>query len=247
MPLSIQQKFLILKKRGGGEPAPQTLSQFLSSFNNLYQLIDPTNTNNVSLNAGNISQVSDVSGNNMHILQATTTKQPLYSIGGLNGKNAIYFDGVNDCLTTANYSDGAFTKWYVWDMLTPAGFIEEIGSSYLWTNIGATAEISRNGGFTNFNNTASWGLGKRIVCWRFDGTFAGHQLWVNGVLTRTSTGPSNPGTTPIVATLNLGSRNNGASGPSKGFLAHRSAYSRSLSNTEIANIFTRLNTEFNIY
>lgn len=254
MPLSIQQKFLILKKRGGGEPAPQTLSQFLSSFNNLYQLIDPTNTNNVSLNSGNISQISDASGNNMHLLQATNSKQPLYSIGGLNGKNAIYFDGVNGCLTTSNYVEGVFTKFFVSDFQSPAGFIEETNTgihySYLFGNTGSSGEVSRFDGTTRvtvLNISSGWNLGKKIICWQFGGTFAGHRVWVNGVLVATSIGSANPGVGQLATTLNLGARNNGASNPSKGFLAHRSAFQRSLNNTEIANIFTRLNTEFSIY
>jgi len=246
---------MIISTHGIIASSGQTLTQFMLTFGGLYQSIDPTISSNVSLNAGNISQVNDTAGNNLHVVQSTAARQPLYSIGGFNGKNAIYFDGGNDCLTTANYVEGTFTKWFVTDFESPSGFIEEANNgahySYLFGNTGSSGEIGRIVSAVSvqsaFNVTSAWNLGKRIICWQFDGTFAGHRLWINGVLTRTSTGAGNPGTSTLAVNLNLGSRNNGASNPSKGWLAYRGAFNRSMNDTEIAQIFTRLNTEFAVY
>jgi len=250
MPLSTAKKFLILRKT---RKSGQTLTQFMLPFGGLYQSIDPTISSNVSLNAGNISQVNDTAGNNLHVVQSTAARQPLYSIGGFNGKNAIYFDGVNDCLTTANYVEGAFTKWFVSDFETPSGFIEEIviggHRAYLFGMTGASVEVGRitpSVVTSAFNISSSWNLGKKIICWQFNGTFAGHRIWINGVLVATATS-GNPGTDTLAATLSLGARNNGNSNPSKGWLAYRGAFNRSLNNTEIAQIFARLNTEFAVY
>lgn len=240
---------------GGGEQ--NQVLQFLNSFGDLYHLIDPTDTSSIVLNGGNISQAKNLVSNSLHPSQATTEKQPLYSVGGLNGQNAIYFDGIDDCLVTENYSEGVFTKFWVSNFQSPVGFIEEIrngqGYSYVFGNNGSSSEVSRVVGSTqvttSLNAGTGWNLGTKIICQQFDGSFSGHKIWVNGVLVATSTGAGNPGSVPTPAhlTLSLGSRNNGASNWSKGFIGHRSAFNRSFNNTEIGQVFTFLNAKFAVY
>ncbi len=46
----------------------------------------------------------DLSGNNMHLLQTTTGKRPLYLQGALNEKPAIRFDGIDDELIKSTFT-----------------------------------------------------------------------------------------------------------------------------------------------
>lgn len=55
----------------------------------------------VSLNAGEVSQWNDLSGNGRHASQSVANNQPTYAISARNGRNAIQFNGSTDFLRGA--------------------------------------------------------------------------------------------------------------------------------------------------
>jgi hypothetical protein len=56
---------------------------------------------------GAVSQWSDKSGNDLHLVQNDSNKQPVSGGTPIDGKNAINFDGSNDSLTTSSNPFGA--------------------------------------------------------------------------------------------------------------------------------------------
>ena len=62
---------------------------------------DAHNTGSITLNGSNVSQWADLSGNNRHAAQATSSLQPAYSATGLNGMPAVVWDGTGDKLVGA--------------------------------------------------------------------------------------------------------------------------------------------------
>ena len=60
---------------------------------NLTLWLDATDTSTITLNAGNVSQWRDKSGNGRHASQGTASAQPLYQPSGLNGRPTIRSDG----------------------------------------------------------------------------------------------------------------------------------------------------------
>lgn len=55
----------------------------------------------VVLTSGKVSQWSDQSGNNNHLLQASASKRPTVVSADINGKDSILFDGSDDNMTAS--------------------------------------------------------------------------------------------------------------------------------------------------
>lgn len=73
----------------------------------------------VTLNAGNVMQWSDQSGNNNHAVQTTAANQPALVSNGVNGKPSLRFDSTSDYLRVANsqtlnFGSGSYSVsyWY---------------------------------------------------------------------------------------------------------------------------------------
>ena len=75
--------------------------------------LDADDANTITLNGSTVSQWNDKSGNNRNATQSTDTVQPTLVSSGLNGKNALMFDGSGDVFEVdldflANTSHSAF-------------------------------------------------------------------------------------------------------------------------------------------
>lgn len=64
--------------------------------------LDAADASTVATVSGAVSQWNDKSGNGRHATQGTAGKQPLLAVSGLNSKNVIDCDGVDDELSLAN-------------------------------------------------------------------------------------------------------------------------------------------------
>ena len=64
--------------------------------------LDAADASTVTTVSGAVSQWSDKSGNGRHATQSTSGKRPLLAAAGLNSKNVIDCDGVDDELSLAN-------------------------------------------------------------------------------------------------------------------------------------------------
>jgi len=63
--------------------------------------LDASDASTITESGGAVSQWGDKSGNSRHLTQATPANQPSYSLGGLNGLNALSFDGAASFLANA--------------------------------------------------------------------------------------------------------------------------------------------------
>jgi hypothetical protein len=63
--------------------------------------LDAADASTVAQSGGSVSQWGDKSGNSRHLTQATPANQPSYSLSGLNGLNALSFDGAASFLANA--------------------------------------------------------------------------------------------------------------------------------------------------
>jgi len=74
-----------------------------------------------STNGASISSWSDISGNNNHLNQASSTFQPTWQTNELNGLPAIRFDGIDDRLDfTSNVTANAITSFMVYSSTSVA-------------------------------------------------------------------------------------------------------------------------------
>jgi hypothetical protein len=83
-----------------------------TSISNCYLWLDSTNTASFTYSSGAVvSQWNDLSGNNYHATQATTSKQPTRVTSPAIG---VDYDGSNDVLSTnASYNGSAFTTFII--------------------------------------------------------------------------------------------------------------------------------------
>lgn len=65
--------------------------------------LDAADASTVTLDTG-VSVWADKSGNGRNASQSTGNNQPIYTAAGPNGKNVLTFDGTNDTMTTASFT-----------------------------------------------------------------------------------------------------------------------------------------------
>jgi prepilin-type N-terminal cleavage/methylation domain-containing protein len=68
--------------------------------------LDAADSSTITQSGGTVSQWNDKSGNARNGTQATASNQPAYTPAGLNGKNILTFDGINDELITPAFNLG---------------------------------------------------------------------------------------------------------------------------------------------
>jgi hypothetical protein len=94
---------------------------FPSAITGLVARYDAQDLTSISLSGSDVTQWNDLSGNNRHATQGTSTFRPKSGTRTLNGKNVIDFDGTNDQLindgVVASFTgeDKPFTVFYVID------------------------------------------------------------------------------------------------------------------------------------
>lgn len=76
---------------------PSSVAGYLFEYRSDQSIYSDAGTTPVT-NGGTVQQWNDISGNNHHISQATSSKRPVYNTGQINGKPGVTFDGVDDFL-----------------------------------------------------------------------------------------------------------------------------------------------------
>lgn len=82
--------------------APRATGFNPKSISGLSLWLDASQSSSVTLNSGNVSQWSDLSGNGRHATQGTAINQPAYNTNPLNGRATINF-------TTSGALSGSYT------------------------------------------------------------------------------------------------------------------------------------------
>ena len=104
--------------------------------------LDANDASTITLNGSNVSQWDDKSGNNHHVIQATSSAQPTYQPTGFVGKPTVYFDDTDDVLACATTNVSSLG-----DLFYGAAF-EMVSDTGLWRPIVGTntSENSASGG-----------------------------------------------------------------------------------------------------
>lgn len=185
-----------------------------------------------------------------------SSSDPSYDPSSQNGKGAISFDG-NDTLTTPNMNFGQFTYFAAWRGEANSVLVYERGpdansfdGEYLNASDNATITVRRAGVLSAKNLTSTWGRDGvfRITEHVFDGTHAGHELFVNGTAASLTNHPSSATTitdVPVNAPLNIGSRAGGIAGVI-GDLAELIVYSDDLSEEDRNAVGSYLAAKYNV-
>lgn len=83
--------------------------------------LDAADASTITESGGAVSQWDDKSGNNHHVIQATSAAQPTYSATGFNSLPTVFFDASDDemaCATTTVSSQGDLFYGAVFQMLS---------------------------------------------------------------------------------------------------------------------------------
>lgn len=216
-----------------------------SDLGNMGLWLDAADSATVTLVSGAVSQWNDKSGAGKNAVQGTPTKRPTYTSSLLNGKGGLTYDGIDDCMPVASYATKPFISVFIVTKTTNAKpFFMEQGTDVnsvdgfyiLGTN--AYAGATRRAANLNYAlGPVNWlGPNDEIISYVTTSTPAVSgsifSFWRSGntVALTQSTGTTVADTT-TTATLNIGSRNNGALIQMSGNLHEVIFYNAELSTT----------------
>lgn len=205
---------------------------------------DAADAASVTLNAGNVSQWSDKSGNGRNATQGTALNQPTYLTGIQNGKPGILFP-VSTWLRT---SGTAFTLsqpatfFVAFRMSTsaasPFALFDGINTRmHFYGNNASTGQM-----FAGSNGTSqTLGASSNFVAlMNFNG--ASSQIALNA---RSFVSAGNPGSAALSLQMNIGA-NNGNSTSFGGYVFELGAYAKTLSASEAASVASYLAAKFGV-
>jgi len=215
-----------------------------------------TQAQGVNYVEGVVSLWTDNSSNNSDLVQVTQSKRPALISNSLNGKRGVKFDGTDDALQASSVTIGAFTYFVVMKLTGTAGMIYEHSAdagtnpgSYMYGTTGNSLQVKRGTASSSKNFTADWAVDNaaKITVQVFDGTHAGHLLYINGASqSLTNVSADEPGTAEVTAALNVGARNDGASLPSNGLIYEIIVYNRALTATERGKVERYLSSKYGV-
>lgn len=237
MPLGIGIGLSVSESGGGGAFSPASIPGLLGWYAARLE---------TGLNDGDaVATFTDQSGNGRNATQPTSTKRPLYKTNIINGKPALLFDNVDDCLQTAAIDLTAINGVTLFAVVSgiTAGALAMIAetSPTAATNSGAfnlfrqadntVAASARGGSSSNFITTATVTTGATVISAVYDLSLATNEVtvWLNGTSAGTRPSNNNQAVNFGNYALNMGSRNNGASLPLNGYIAELLIYNSALS------------------
>ena len=197
----------------------------------------------------------DRSANGNDATQATASDQPLYKASLIGGKPGLSFDGT-DFLATGSVSLGTLTVFVVFNATAdgmPVTHGDAVGTGdghWIYTSTGCSLDLRRGGTFSGKDVDIGWGSdgASRIVAHVFDGTHAGHLLYVNGAAETLVECLSDldPGTTPTSQALGIGARPTGQTRMT-GSIAEVIVYDRVLPDEERETVEAYLNAKYAVF
>lgn len=157
---------------------PKATSGFTpASIAGLAVWFDAADAATVTLNAGNVSEWRDKSGNNRHATQASAGSQPSYSTAALNGKNVVVAQDTNRSMKTAAFQAGLPQTVFVVASASGAnqgifqrGGVNQIHSLWRDTSLfvarrgsGAQATVASSNGYKVFTCVYTLTLSRLLV------------------------------------------------------------------------------------
>lgn len=184
-----------------------------------------------------VSTWDDVAGN--RDVSAAGALRPTFRTAGWNASSAaVQYNGSNGMASAVNLDIGTFTAYVVCQLSGTAGMLYEHGpdgftssGSYLYGTTGATMSVNR-GAVTAKDRAVNWATTntRMVVCQRFDGTHAGHLLYISSLTAAATSNVStgNPGVGIASRAINIGARTGGTSLRSTGFFKRVLIYTPAL-------------------
>ena len=220
------------------------------SISGLAAWYDASDSSRVVLNAGNVSQIADKSGNNRNATQATAARQPLYQAALQNGRNGVRNDKAESFLQFDSPLGTAMTLFY-------AGKPSTQSNSYiLGGSTSDTGILSRfnNGGTIRDYEWWNGGGSDRLIIATSQAGFSviglTHQdagpifSYVNGAQTNTKATAS--ATITGTSLKILGAANTAGSAPANNEYGEFLVYNRVLTTAERQRVERYLATRWNI-
>lgn len=135
---------------------------------------------------------TDLSGNGLHATpQGAPRAQPYGGSIGINNKDAVHFTGVaNQALIAPATTFNTFTIFLVAQLAGIVGYLAVLkddggaDGAYLYGHIGSTINVHRNTStVSSYNYASNWSVDNvpRSIIWTYDGTHAGHKLYIGGI------------------------------------------------------------------
>lgn len=171
-----------------------------------------------------VSSIADLSSAGGHTMTAAGTARPTYKVDMINGRPALQFDGVANCLTNGSVALSSFSIFVVFAATNGQVIYEHSPNtnandgSYLFAGNNNTIFVKRSQSSgrevtpVSHNVTAAnWGGDDQwhLVLHSFGGTYRSHRLWVDGAWPLSvNTGSAGPLTGTVTAPIFLGCRNN---------------------------------------
>lgn len=204
--------------------------------------------------SGTVSQWNDQSGNANHFAQAAAGQRPAFNAQDLsfNGRPSLSFTGgSSNTLVSPSMTIGPFTRFLVLRQTTSLYMLSFGLNDLIYGDTPGGLWINRGGATSSYNVGAAWAISSapRVLVHRFDGTHAGHWLYINGVqqtLATYSTFNGDPGTSTFAHTMSLFADAAGSSYGS-GSIAEFIVYNRGMSNAEIQRVNAYLQTLYMAY
>jgi hypothetical protein len=159
-----------------------------------------------------------------NLSQANSARQPIYQTNVQNGQAAVQFDGVDDIVSATSLSLGSYSVFVQLRAPTNAGptliimeqsnDLNTSGNGFYWVEGTGHTMHARRGATTSGRNVTAptpnaWAFQPNLISATqlYDGTHAGHLMYINGALASTATAAGgNPGTATVTDTFNLGAR-----------------------------------------
>lgn len=204
---------------------------------------------------GLVSKWVDQSSSALNWVQTTASKRPAYFTSGMNGRPALWFDGVDDVMTVASAGALSTNAQTIFAVLTSAAgsgtrIIVEASDANHYVAITSTPVVftaHRNTATTLKNTSGPNCAGSKVIAarWTIDGsTNPTVDTWVN--TTTAQTAYADGTTAPSATTYYLGAIAPGTGNLFDGYLSELAVYNASLSDTDVASVISYLRTKYAI-
>lgn len=231
----------------------------------LHSWYDASVSSSITSSAGTVIQWNDLSGNNRHASQASSSYRPVIGVNTQNSKNVIIFDGIQQYLQAdASITSNALTIFSVYKRYTNAGANSTYGRVFSLFNTSGndystTDAIEVHATSASFNSITP----PLVGVYRNSAQAAGNTISYNtpylfsATLNGTAVSQNNSGTvttgTTDATNLNVNKNTLGAGGNSgggdayfTGWFAEQIIFTRVLSSTEITAVRNYLSSKWSV-
>lgn len=208
-------------------------------------LFDATSGGNLVTAGGAVARWEDKSGNGRHITQSTLDNRPIRSVSSLGGRDTLFFDGVNDFMSSISLPASQVVHWFGVFVPQSKNAYHNIydGSPMLWLQ--GSNRLEMNAAYTiGLNVSPAAYINQSIICSiRSSWAIApGSRMRVNGTIVAQN--PALVGSFNVTRNISMFNRSN--SQTFSGNFAEQLWFTTDLSNADVIAIERYLAQKWNI-